>query len=87
MAALKTVKVQVVSAGGEKLPGELLACECGHLDFNAFVLADQEHPHLQCAACGVSYCTIRGGCALKRAAAAGHPAPGRSASAPTKEER
>ncbi len=53
---MKTREIEVVSrSDGDKVPATLLLCgECSGEEFLVYVIDD--HPHLQCVACGETYC-------------------------------
>ena len=48
---------------GQKVEALISQCEeCGSLFFGVFQIKGQDHFHLQCAECGVSYCPWGGEC-------------------------
>ena len=40
----------------EPRSGQVAVCECGAEVFHIFVVAGQEHLHLQCVECGLAFC-------------------------------
>ena len=50
--------VRVSDAGGRWFTATLLVCpDCKGESFLVYTVQGHDHPHLQCARCGVSYCT------------------------------
>jgi hypothetical protein len=57
---METKDVKVTDKFGEEIPAELIICpECRGEEFNIYTIG-ANHNHLQCTACGRSFC--QGGC-------------------------
>jgi hypothetical protein len=62
MAGLVRRAVRVTRDDGRVVPANLGLCQCGSEQFVLFQLVEQTHLHVQCVACGVTYCPQGGGC-------------------------
>jgi hypothetical protein len=49
---------------GIKVDADLMVCTCGCKMLFAYVIRGQNHPHLQCVRCGLSYCADKEDCSL-----------------------
>ncbi len=52
----KEITVHSHIPGTKSRMGVQAACDCGGEAFGVFQILGQSHPHLQCVACGLSYC-------------------------------